>query len=249
MTTEIDGVAAIDLRSEAGALEASVVPGAGMVVCSLRHHGDELLGQRARPARVRRGAGDDGHPAALPVGQPGRVGQLRGRRSQGRPGPGLAAAAARFGGPGDARPALGRPRMAGRRTRRHRRARQLRLRCPEGPDRGVSVPAPRRLRGLAAGLDAVDHNHRRGDGGYGGARGLWLSPLFPPPRHRPRRLGARGPGSGAAAAGPTDAADGRTRAGRGHNGSAGLHAPSTMPTPLPRRRDRSRFRTRVGASR
>ena len=46
MTTEIDGVAAIDLRSEAGGLEASVVPGAGMVVCSLRHHGDELLGQR-----------------------------------------------------------------------------------------------------------------------------------------------------------------------------------------------------------
>ena len=47
MTTEIDGVAVIDLRSEAaGGLEAAVVPGAGMVVCSLRHHGDELLGQR-----------------------------------------------------------------------------------------------------------------------------------------------------------------------------------------------------------
>ncbi len=46
MTTEIDGVAAIDLRSEAGGLEASVVPGAGMVVCSLRHRGEELLGQR-----------------------------------------------------------------------------------------------------------------------------------------------------------------------------------------------------------
>ena len=46
MTTELDGFPVIDLRSEAGGLEASVVPGAGMVVCSLRHHGDELLGQR-----------------------------------------------------------------------------------------------------------------------------------------------------------------------------------------------------------
>ncbi len=46
MTTELDGFPVIDLRSEAGGLEASAVPGAGMVVCSLRHHGDELLGQR-----------------------------------------------------------------------------------------------------------------------------------------------------------------------------------------------------------
>jgi galactose mutarotase-like enzyme len=38
---------AIDLRSASADLTAAVVPGAGMVVASLRHRGRELLGQRA----------------------------------------------------------------------------------------------------------------------------------------------------------------------------------------------------------
>ena len=43
----IDGVPALTLASEAaGGIEAAIVPGAGMVVCSLRHRGEELLGQR-----------------------------------------------------------------------------------------------------------------------------------------------------------------------------------------------------------
>jgi galactose mutarotase-like enzyme len=43
----IDGFEALTLASEAaGGLEAALVPGAGMVVCSLRHRGEELLGQR-----------------------------------------------------------------------------------------------------------------------------------------------------------------------------------------------------------
>jgi aldose 1-epimerase len=42
---EVEGYEALTLASPAG-LEAAFVPAAGMVGCSLRHHGDELLGQR-----------------------------------------------------------------------------------------------------------------------------------------------------------------------------------------------------------
>lgn len=43
----IDGTAALTLSSDsAGGIEATFVPGAGMVGCSLRHRGEELLGQR-----------------------------------------------------------------------------------------------------------------------------------------------------------------------------------------------------------
>jgi aldose 1-epimerase len=44
---EVDGFDAVVLR--AGALEATVVPGAGMIGVSLRHHGDELLAAPVRP--------------------------------------------------------------------------------------------------------------------------------------------------------------------------------------------------------
>lgn len=43
---EIDGFRALTLSSEEGGLEAAFVPDAGMVGCSLRHDGEELLGQR-----------------------------------------------------------------------------------------------------------------------------------------------------------------------------------------------------------
>src|SRR3954469_9439236 len=42
MTTREDGLS----LGEAGELEATFVPGAGMVGCSLRHRGEELLGLR-----------------------------------------------------------------------------------------------------------------------------------------------------------------------------------------------------------
>src|SRR3954469_20111399 len=42
MTTREDGLS----LGEAGELEAAFVPGAGMVGCSLRHRGEELLGRR-----------------------------------------------------------------------------------------------------------------------------------------------------------------------------------------------------------
>jgi aldose 1-epimerase len=43
---QIEGFEALTLSSEAGELEAAFVPAAGMVCCSLRHRGEELLGQR-----------------------------------------------------------------------------------------------------------------------------------------------------------------------------------------------------------
>jgi aldose 1-epimerase len=44
---EVDGFAALTLASDgADGIEAAFVPGAGMVGCSLRHRGEELLGQR-----------------------------------------------------------------------------------------------------------------------------------------------------------------------------------------------------------
>jgi galactose mutarotase-like enzyme len=46
-TRTIDGLAALTLMSSAaGGLEVAFVPGSGMVGCSLRHRGEELLGQR-----------------------------------------------------------------------------------------------------------------------------------------------------------------------------------------------------------
>ena len=44
---EVDGYAALTLVSDgADGIEAAFVPGAGMVGCSLRHRGEELLGHR-----------------------------------------------------------------------------------------------------------------------------------------------------------------------------------------------------------
>jgi galactose mutarotase-like enzyme len=43
---QIGGLQALTLTSEGGGLEAAFVPTAGMVGCSLRHRGEELLGQR-----------------------------------------------------------------------------------------------------------------------------------------------------------------------------------------------------------
>ncbi len=48
----VDGFTALTLASPAaGGIEATFVPGAGMVGCSVRHRGEELLGQRGGLAR------------------------------------------------------------------------------------------------------------------------------------------------------------------------------------------------------
>jgi aldose 1-epimerase len=43
---EVDGFPGLTMGSSEGDLEVAFVPGAGMVGCSLRHRGEELLGQR-----------------------------------------------------------------------------------------------------------------------------------------------------------------------------------------------------------
>jgi aldose 1-epimerase len=45
-TRIVDGIPALTLASDGGGLEATFVPSADMVGCSLRHRGKELLGQR-----------------------------------------------------------------------------------------------------------------------------------------------------------------------------------------------------------
>src|SRR5204863_9213331 len=47
----IDALVALTLESPDADLEAAFVPNAGMVGCSLRHRGEELLGQRGGLAR------------------------------------------------------------------------------------------------------------------------------------------------------------------------------------------------------
>jgi aldose 1-epimerase len=60
----IDGYAALTLSSED--LEAAFVPGVGMVGCSLRHHGSELLGQREGLAAYASAGGTMGIPLLYP---------------------------------------------------------------------------------------------------------------------------------------------------------------------------------------
>jgi galactose mutarotase-like enzyme len=48
---DVDGFEALTLSSEDGELQAAFVPEAGIVGCSLRHRGEELLGQRGGLAR------------------------------------------------------------------------------------------------------------------------------------------------------------------------------------------------------
>jgi galactose mutarotase-like enzyme len=61
----VDGFDAVTLRSPAG-LEATFVPAAGMVCCSLSHRGDELLGQRAGLKRYVETHGTMGIPLLHP---------------------------------------------------------------------------------------------------------------------------------------------------------------------------------------
>jgi galactose mutarotase-like enzyme len=62
--TTLDGSPALELR--AGALSATVVPGVGMVVASLRHDGAELLGQRGGLAAYRDRGSSFGVPLLYP---------------------------------------------------------------------------------------------------------------------------------------------------------------------------------------
>jgi aldose 1-epimerase len=63
---QIDGLDAHTLTSQAGELEVAYVPDAGMVACSLLHHGEELLGQRGGLARYARERSTMGIPLLYP---------------------------------------------------------------------------------------------------------------------------------------------------------------------------------------
>jgi galactose mutarotase-like enzyme len=71
----IDGFAALTLSSDERELEAAFVPSAGMVGCSLRHRGDELLGQRDGLAAYAKDGGTMGIPLLHPWAN--RVGRER----------------------------------------------------------------------------------------------------------------------------------------------------------------------------
>src|SRR5438309_1638276 len=62
----LNGFEPIDLRSDSGALEATFVPGAGMICWSLRDRGEELL---AHPVSLE-GYVDGGHVTAVPLLHP-----------------------------------------------------------------------------------------------------------------------------------------------------------------------------------
>ena len=108
----VDGFSALTLSTrEAGGIEAAFVPGAGMVGCSLRHRGEELLGQR-RGLRAYVAERIVGDPAAVPVGEPARADAVLGRRPRGRPRLGVAAAATGRQRAADPRAARRRARVA-----------------------------------------------------------------------------------------------------------------------------------------
>ncbi len=64
--TSIEGVPVLTLSSQESGLEAALAPGAGMVTCSLRHRGEELLGQRGGLAAYVREGGTMGIPLLHP---------------------------------------------------------------------------------------------------------------------------------------------------------------------------------------
>jgi galactose mutarotase-like enzyme len=73
---EIEGVRVLTLASEeAGGIEVSFAPGAGMIGCSLRHRGDELLGQRAGLRRYAEAGKTMGIPLLYPWAN--RLGERR----------------------------------------------------------------------------------------------------------------------------------------------------------------------------
>ena len=143
----VEGFSALTLASpDAGSVEAAFVPDAGMVGCSLRHRGEELLGQRGGLRAYVAERGDDGDPAAPPVGEParperrfavaGREVDLESRST-----------AAERGSQRAADPRLARrgERLAGGAARAcggwRSACRQLRLRRPRRADRRVPVSA------------------------------------------------------------------------------------------------------------
>jgi galactose mutarotase-like enzyme len=64
--TSVEGFPAKKLRSASGELEATFVPSVGMIGCSLRHRGEELLGQRNGLGRYAESGSTMGIPLLYP---------------------------------------------------------------------------------------------------------------------------------------------------------------------------------------
>src|SRR3954466_2512101 len=62
----LEGLPTSVLRAHASELEAAFAPGAGMVGCSLRHRGEELLGQRGGLAKYAEAGASMGIPLLHP---------------------------------------------------------------------------------------------------------------------------------------------------------------------------------------
>ena len=112
----VEGVSALTLATDAG-LEAAFVSSAGMVGCSLRDHGEELLGQRGALRHYIEQRSTMGIPLLYPWAN--RVAETRfpvaGNR--GRPGLSPSASVTRAGRTADPRLARGSGRMGSRQAR------------------------------------------------------------------------------------------------------------------------------------
>ena len=215
----VEGLPALTLASAAaGGIEATFVPGAGMVGCSLRHRGEELLGQR----RGLRAYVADRATMGIPLLYPwaNRVGRRRfevaGREvtidpevtpvrldADGLPMHGLLSAAT--GWQVERHEALADGAVLGAR---------FDFAAHEALDGGLPVRPRAALRGGAGRAEADDHHDRAGVGRRAGADRVRLPPLSPAARCGARGLARRGPGPRAAAPGRADAPH-RRAGGRG----------------------------------
>ena len=222
----VDGFPALTLASAAaGGIEATFVPGAGMVGCSLRHRGEELLGQR----RGLRAYVADRATMGIPLLYPwaNRVARRRfpvaGREvaidpeatplrldADGLPMHGLLTAA------------------TGWHVERHEALADgavLAARFDFAAHEALmaAFPFAHQLRFEAAlsGADADDRHDGPGAGRRARADRVRLSPLSPAAGRRARGLARRGAGPRAAAPGRADAAHRRARQRGGARGPAG----------------------------
>ena len=223
---QVDGFEALTLSSEEGEIEAAFVPEAGMVGCSLRHRGAELLGQRGGLARYVADRSTMGIPLLHPWAN--RVARRRFQVAgvevdldkaspppnvdqHGLPIHGLLAAA------------------RGWRVERHESsgdggvlAARFDFGSPPRSDCGLPVSPRAEHRGDPGGKCAHHRDHGRAIGRGRGADLVRLPPLLLPTRGRESRVGDRGAGHRAPRPRCGRAADGKAGARRGRGRAPGL---------------------------
>ena len=225
-----------------------------MVGCSLRHRGEELLGQRGGLRDLHREALHDGDPAAAPLGEPRRAAAVSGRRPRRRPrlGCGAAPRSTRTGCRSTVcspRQADGRVDSAREHGRRRRPRRGFDFAGARGADGGVPVPARGAVRGepaRATDVDRDDDRPRRRRGA--GADLVRLPPLPAAARRRSHRMGGGDAGARTPRARWPHAPHRRAEPVDGRGWSARLAGPSTTPTSPRRTRRHSSSQGAVAGS-